>query len=65
MVPQTASIYLIVDWLMALLAFRLNSVKMPESVMNWNGSGRNQHKNGAAPASVWCDLEILQKSSSG
>jgi len=65
MVPQKASIYSLVDCLMALLAFRLNSVKMPESIMNCNESGSNQLKRGAAPASVWCDLRNLQKSSSG
>jgi len=59
-----ASIYSLVDCLMALSAFRLNSVKMPESIMNWNGSGSNQPKRGADPASVWCDFRNLQKSSS-
>jgi hypothetical protein len=44
------------------MVFRLDSVKMPESIMNWNRPGSDQPKRGAAHATVWCDL---QKSSSG
>jgi hypothetical protein len=40
-----------------LMVFGLNSVKMPESIMNWNRPGSDQLKRGAAHATVWCDLQ--------